>query len=401
MTVAVLNFCTAAALITLFSRDPSEYLWGLKGFSILAGAVAFLGACVLVFVKPRLGYAICLAAGAMVLSVFVRSQIAREPYNSWIALNFSSPTYMEMSSALLFVKLELLSVVLLVTSTVCAALRLVPARLHLGKPPLRECTWPALAVSFLILAAWFVHSVTLYRVPFIADGGPATLRMLHVQKRGLNFHENAIWVVRNRAFGITRTDRRLFQYDFVSSTARGVLSQEVYDHMSAMLLSPDLLKLHTPPATTLWSWNADGWYLVLDDSRQFAFTTELGNGPPQAVIELFREIKKLHAGRERSFTQRDVCMGFCYGPAAAMGIVYPNQGVFRLTRSTSLSTRKLLRRSERPTLSCGKSAPRAEQSVRHGKPHAEQDQIGEEERPAPFDSRVGCTSRPVMAGPEE
>jgi len=32
---------------------------------------------------------------------------------------------------------------------------------------------------------------------------------------------------------------------------------------------------------------------------------------------------------------------------------------------------------------CGKSAPRTEQSGWQGKPHAEQDQIGEEERPAP------------------
>jgi hypothetical protein len=31
-----------------------------------------------------------------------------------------------------------------------------------------------------------------------------------------------------------------------------------------------------------------------------------------------------------------------------------------------------------------------ERSVWQGKPHAEQDQIGEEERPAPFDFRVGC-----------
>ncbi len=33
---------------------------------------------------------------------------------------------------------------------------------------------------------------------------------------------------------------------------------------------------------------------------------------------------------------------------------------------------------------CGKSAPRPEQSGWQGKPHAEQDQIGEEERPAPL-----------------
>ena len=33
---------------------------------------------------------------------------------------------------------------------------------------------------------------------------------------------------------------------------------------------------------------------------------------------------------------------------------------------------------------CGKSAPRLERSGWQGKPHVEQDQIGEEERPAPF-----------------
>ena len=38
---------------------------------------------------------------------------------------------------------------------------------------------------------------------------------------------------------------------------------------------------------------------------------------------------------------------------------------------------------------CGKSAPRQEQFCRQGKPHAEQDQIGEEGLPAPLDFRVG------------
>jgi len=50
---------------------------------------------------------------------------------------------------------------------------------------------------------------------------------------------------------------------------------------------------------------------------------------------------------------------------------------------------------------CGKSAPRAEQSVRRGKPHAEQDQIGEEERPVPINSRVGRSSRSAMNGLDE
>ena len=59
---------------------------------------------------------------------------------------------------------------------------------------------------------------------------------------------------------------------------------------------------------------------------------------------------------------------------------------------------------------CGKSAPRAEQSVWQGKPHAEQDQIGEEELPAPLYFRVGrygltrkrpTMSRIVMCGLDE
>ena len=59
---------------------------------------------------------------------------------------------------------------------------------------------------------------------------------------------------------------------------------------------------------------------------------------------------------------------------------------------------------------CGKSAPRTEQFVRQGKPHAEQDQIGEEELPAPLYFRVGryslarkrrAMSRIVMCGLDE
>ena len=50
---------------------------------------------------------------------------------------------------------------------------------------------------------------------------------------------------------------------------------------------------------------------------------------------------------------------------------------------------------------CGKSAPRARQLVRQGKPHAEQDQIGEEELPAPLYFRVGRLSPTVMCGLDE
>ena len=50
---------------------------------------------------------------------------------------------------------------------------------------------------------------------------------------------------------------------------------------------------------------------------------------------------------------------------------------------------------------CGKSAPQSEQSDWQGKPHAKQDQIGEEEWPAPFNFRVGRWSLSAMEGLEE
>ena len=46
---------------------------------------------------------------------------------------------------------------------------------------------------------------------------------------------------------------------------------------------------------------------------------------------------------------------------------------------------------------CGKSAPRSEQSDWQGKPHAKQDQIGEEEWPAPF-TLPGRSLEPVSNG---
>ena len=51
---------------------------------------------------------------------------------------------------------------------------------------------------------------------------------------------------------------------------------------------------------------------------------------------------------------------------------------------------------------CGKSAPRSRQREWQGKPHAEQDQIGEEERPAPLllPGRL-LSSRRESAGLEE
>jgi hypothetical protein len=89
--------------------------------------------------------------------------------------------------------------------------------------------------------------------------------------------------------------------------------------VGALVQSPALWKLRTQPAKALWSWNAEGWFVVLKDSRLPAFTSEYGTAPPQEITSLFHEIEQLPASSEERFDVSDVCLGFCYDPLAALG----------------------------------------------------------------------------------
>jgi DNA-directed RNA polymerase specialized sigma24 family protein len=68
----------------------------------------------------------------------------------------------------------------------------------------------------------------------------------------------------------------------------------------------------------LRSWNAEGWYVVLQDSRLLAFTSEYRTTPPKEITDLFEEMEKLPASQEEAFVLRDVCLGFCYDPVAGL-----------------------------------------------------------------------------------
>lgn len=205
--------------------------------------------------------------------------------------------------------------------------RLLFAPLASGKFSL----WPGFAGSFLVLAGWFLHSAEPYRVPVFADGPTLEFRILHVQKHGLRMHESTVLVERNSRVWTWRTKRRLFQYQFENSIGQGVLPPSMREHARAFAHSAELLKLRTPPAKPLKSWNAEGWYIVLKDSRLFAFSSEYQTAPPREAIDLFQEIESLPGDKEIVRTVQDVCLGFCYGPAAALGFQYPNEACFALT----------------------------------------------------------------------
>ena len=202
-------------------------------------------------------------------------------------------------------KLRLLAPALIVIALTFSSFRLLPAQW-----PCRR-TWPALAVAFIVLAVWFVHSALPYSVAAFDHESHFEFRILHVRKRGLRFHETTISEYRDGRVWIFRHDRRLLQYRFgnrVSSLTLGGQWPATLERVRGLVQSPALWKLHTQPAKALWSWNAEGWFVVVKDSRLLAFTSEYGTAPPEEVTALFHEIEQLPASSESQFDACDVCV---------------------------------------------------------------------------------------------
>jgi hypothetical protein len=284
--------------------------------SAVASPLVFLCACAVVFFGRRIGYGLGLTAGVIFLPWFVRIEFFPAFWNSWVYFNYGSPTPGEEGLPT-FAMLRVLSEALALVAIACASVRLLPARWSLRGTPLCRPTWPAFAVASLAVAIWFAHSVTPYTVPGFFDGAAPEFQVLHVVKRATFFHETMASASRNGRVWISRDDRRLIHYRFERRIARATMP---YERVAEFVQSPKLWKLHTQPAKALWAWNAEGWYVVLKDSRLLAFTSEYGTAPPREIIDLFQEIENLPASEERPSTVRDVCLGFLLRPRGSPGI---------------------------------------------------------------------------------
>jgi hypothetical protein len=347
LTTAILLLCTAGSIgCTFLTLLDGAFLssWG-RSVEVAArvSPLVFLCASALVFFRPRFGYTLGVIAGLIALPWFFQTEFSPATWNSWISLNYESPIPIpsEVGPYLAFTRLKILSVILIVVAVACSSIRLLPARWSLWKSPLCRCTWPAFAVGFLVLAVWFGYSVTPYSIPAYDHPGSVEFRILHVEKRGLRFHETAMSEERNGRAWILRTERRLFQYRFeerIAWTALAEASPATIERVRTFVQSPTLWELRTPPPRTLRSWNAEGWYVVLKDSRLLAFTSEYGTAPPKEVTELFHQIENLPLREGSPLAVRDVCLGFCYDPLAALGFGVLPQRIRLLSRSAAAST---------------------------------------------------------------
>jgi hypothetical protein len=311
LVVGFVFLCAAASLASqLFNLGLRE---GGYAVSVDVSTLIFLGASIVIFFRPTLGYSLGLAAGLIAAQCLVLTEtnlVRITKFNSWLAMNCEAGPSFEASCGPLVTRFKLMAFVFVTVSIACSVLKLLPARGNLR-------LWPAFAVSFLALAVWFVHSVSPYRLPMFHDyDDPAEpLRILHVEKRGLYFRETCVFgVLRDGKVWTNRADRRWFQYKFDRRTSMGSASPDLRERVQAFVQAAKGWDLHTPPPRALWGWHAEGWYVVTPD-RRFSF---VGTQPPQEVKALFRDLESpVEVATGGSI--RDVCLGFCYDPPAALG----------------------------------------------------------------------------------
>jgi hypothetical protein len=317
IATALIFLCSAAVVGWLFlSLQPGDRP---KPAAAIASVITFVVASEGVFLRPRFSYWLGIVSGLVGLYWFSRIEFRYFPaLNSWIAFNLPAGNPQFFSDVLL-AKLKILLVVIVVTTTLLCVTRLLPASLVVRKIPVRERVWPALAVCFLVITLWYSISASPYRIPLIVDGAPAELTVLHIEKKGIQFHETAISVSRDGRSYVLRNDRRLFQYRFTSRGGSGVLPEATTARVLKLAQWTKLGGMSTAPAVALRNRDAEGWY-VRTGYKVLAFTSEYGTEPPREVVTLFHDLDSVAPAERELRTVNDICMGFCYDPLAGLGL---------------------------------------------------------------------------------
>jgi hypothetical protein len=328
---ALLFAAAAAGVAGALLKLPHGYLETneLDVIAVIASPPLFLLACVLAFFKPHLSYGAGLVAGLSALPWFVETEFLNFEFaNSWIVFNCFDSGFGAFADALVFSRFKIVAAALLLIVIALCTLRLLPARWRVRNLPVCQRTWPAFAVCLLALVLWFRFAVTPYRIPMIVDGAESDLTILHVEKRGLQFHEARISIFKDRRFHISQNDRRLFHYRFGESYFEGFWPETMYHKALVLTQLPGFTSLRNAPPQPLRKWNAEGWYVLrgFPDDAVLAFSSENGIEPPQGAIDLLQEIKA--SASAENWTRgglRDVCLGFCYDPTAGLGVMAVNE----------------------------------------------------------------------------
>jgi hypothetical protein len=320
----------SAAVAIVFLPSSTRMLYGGETPAVLldlrlVSPAIFALAAIALFYRPRFGHFLALCGGLFALPWFTWTEISwPQIFNSWIALNLVEK---RDTNSIRFSELKILATGLTITALACSVVRLLPDRWTFRGTPFSDRTWPAITVCFVIFTVWFGSDVMPYRLPgMISRGFPVQLEMLHIEKKGLQFHEVGITLSGfGEKYEIRENNRRLFQYEFKQSYSEGQLPARIARNVTELIQSGQLKNLHTPPARPLRAWNSEGWYFVgLGDSIS-AFTDENEAQAPKEVTDVFQDIETVAPSWRSEGIVRDVCLGFCFDPVSGLGHIYANE----------------------------------------------------------------------------
>ncbi len=288
-----------------------------------ASILGFLVAAEGVFLRLRFSSVLGLLAGLLALYWFSRIEFREFPaLNSWITFNLSEEGSSYGFDAFL-ARLKICCGIAIVLSIACSVTRLLPVSWVLRKVPVRERTWPAVGICFVIVVMWYGVSASPYRIPLIVDGVMPELALLHVEKRGIHYSETAFFVPRDRRVYVQRNNRKLFQYRFAMKYGVGPLPEATLNRAITIARSVAQSGLRTRPAVALRQEKAEGWY-IRTSHGVLAYSTEYGTEPPIEIVNLFHDLESLAPQEAKMRTVSDICLGFCYDPLAGLGLAYFN-----------------------------------------------------------------------------
>ncbi len=283
--------------------------------------VAALLAAAVLFVVPvraaadrKSGYAIGLTAALMAWPVFLRNELQHyRLFNSWIALDFSGIRDPGLPNT----KPIIIAVSLLLVATFYSALRLLPERWRIGQFALRDRLWLPFALSFPVVAAWYLTAIALYQ-PLRPSGAFAELSVVRVEKHGFRFRKTTVAVTRDWKLYVERDDRSLFEFRHQLVYSWGFVPEDACRSLKGIIASPQFRGpvrdrgLRPPRYPGLRVWKSDRWFVYFDGVPGKNLSNINESAVPREILALYYSAQRTpKKGTERR-TVRDVCLGFCY-----------------------------------------------------------------------------------------
>jgi hypothetical protein len=313
----------ALAFCDRFFREETHSAFS---FLCLTASLFLAFAAGAVFYRATIAH--CAALAALVAAPLVYSNVIRDTSlgNVWTSLNVPDQMKWGKGNFLFLTILTILSTILIALGVATAAFRLTPTRWKIVGTPLRDRTWPAFLLTFAFLAVWFSQSVMPYRASGAVDYSQfPLLKILHVQKQGLQFHETCIglWGYHKPdEFSLSSNDRRLFHYRIRETGSHTGLPDSFRQRAGSILDSLRGTPGNSGTGGPLRAWNDEGWYLLGENIPFRAYTA--GATPPPEILALFHDIESLPRQPESASDLKDICLGFCYDPLAGLGRIYAN-----------------------------------------------------------------------------